>query len=937
MADDANDLVAGLKADVDQHLSSSSQAAPEAPANDLVSGLKADVDRHLSGEPVQAPAPVAPKTDLSKMQFPDKVIHWESGGNPNAHAAGSSAVGSGQFLNSTWVPLVRQNRPDLADKSDAEILAMRSDPQLSRDMINAYGNQNAKHLEANGVPVSDATKYGAHWFGPDGYTKIHNADPATPIEKIIGDGPAALNRLSGKTTGDVKAIAQQRMGADAEQTPGSGDWFDTIEQAGENLVPSAGKALAGVARTVMHPIDTVSTLAKIGKGLASKIDGYAGEKQDPDKKAKDEELVDALGASYKEKYGSIDGFKKYLAEDPAGVLMDASTVLGGGGTLAAKLPGMAGKAGEVAADVGKAINPLNPAGAVTDAVKSVTGGFKALDAAGNVTPKVDTAIKKATDGAMSGADLVDPAVKQAFAETVAKKGLSDATVKEALLRSLGLKAPTQSVTGVKVAGAAKEATEAAIEHNNDALDTAGAGLAGNHAPHDLGSALDQAHTASINKAGAAYDKIRNISGSFGPLNPGNGSLGALGTTINKTLTKSGIPTDLKAARATGYTQTAAGIKLLQDYWGSGKSLMYGPGGHVDAKEILAMRKALNNLRSGARGADVKGVGDVIDSFDQHLQSESALGKFKDANGRPVYGLGQQINVANAAYKAHFNTFDQSPSPAMRSAVTQLKDKQTFSPSGQRLPGGDLDRYTSAPGALVRDLLHPTKGANTYNQLSKAFGGNTAPIDSVIRNALLGDKPVKNAAQLLRDPNSVAAKAFASTPDDLAKARHIQAARDINNTKPSANPKFGLKGMMKGILNKGLGSFAGYETIGAPGLVVGPIVENALEKGGDFLAKRSALKGAPNTSGITSRAVKGAARRLISPVGLAAAHYKDEARKVDDGIKRAAGGRVDVDALVQRLVNKWKAAKKHTDATTKPLLEQPDSAIVRALNIAQEHI
>ena len=57
------------------------------------------------------------------------------------------------------------------------------------------------------------------------------------------------------------------------------------------------------------------------------------------------------------------------------------------------------------------------------------------------------------------------------------------------------------------------------------------------------------------------------------------------------------------------------------------------------------------------------------------------------------------------------------------------------------------------------------------------------------------------------------------------------------------------------------------------------------------------------------------------------------------VARATGGRTgqSKEQLVNRLINRWKAAKKATDATTKPLLSQPDAAIVRALNIAQEHI
>lgn len=51
------------------------------------------------------------------------------------------------------------------------------------------------------------------------------------------------------------------------------------------------------------------------------------------------------------------------------------------------------------------------------------------------------------------------------------------------------------------------------------------------------------------------------------------------------------------------------------------------------------------------------------------------------------------------------------------------------------------------------------------------------------------------------------------------------------------------------------------------------------------------------------------------------------------ISRASGGKVDHEALVVRLIRKWKEAKKETNKTTEPLLKLPDAAIVKALDIA----
>jgi hypothetical protein len=53
------------------------------------------------------------------------------------------------------------------------------------------------------------------------------------------------------------------------------------------------------------------------------------------------------------------------------------------------------------------------------------------------------------------------------------------------------------------------------------------------------------------------------------------------------------------------------------------------------------------------------------------------------------------------------------------------------------------------------------------------------------------------------------------------------------------------------------------------------------------------------------------------------------------IARASGGRTGPsdDALVERLMKRWRAAKRGEDASTKPLLNVPDAAIIHALKVS----
>ena len=691
-SDNNDDVYAGLKSDVDKHLAGVTANAagtpPEGaavPEDDVYAGLKSDVDKHLAvmaGHGVDQVAKNGPKhIDLSKLPYAKKVMRFESQGDPNAKNPASSATGAGQFEDEPWLGVISKHRPDLVQgKSREQILAMRKDPQLSEQMVDAFGNDNAETLTANGVPVSDATKYGAHRFGSSGYTKIHNADPKTPIEDIIGRHTADINRLTGKSAGDVKEMLAQNMGPDYAP-PQEQDWGDTIEKAGENLLPSTGHLAAGVASSVMHPIDTFSTLKQLSTGISSKIDGYAGREQKPEQKAKDEALVDAMMNQYKEDYGSLAGFQKKLSEDPASVLFDASTLLTGGGGIVGKLPGAVGKAGEIAADVGKMVNPLNPLGAVSSGVKALTTPTAAVDKAGNITAKTDAIIKKVTGDKMSAADLVDPEVKAKFVETVGKKGVSESSVREGLLRSIGLKAPTPVVEGTAVEANIADRVKEAVGENNDKLAEHASNAAGVHlgsaGPQaGIAEALDNAHTESINKASAAYDKIRSMPGSFGPKMP---EMGQFAARVKANLDKSGIPmADLQTLARTGHPQSANALKLIEDYWGKGRSLMQNRGpGDINSREILTMRKALGNLKDAASGSDIKGVSDIINAFDDHLADMSSRGLFKDANGMPLPNIGKQIKAANAGYRQHYETFENpnGVNNAVVNAVKKLKKQQ----------------------------------------------------------------------------------------------------------------------------------------------------------------------------------------------------------------------------------------------------------------------
>jgi hypothetical protein len=158
----------------------------------------------------------------------ERIISAESNGDPNAKNEHSSATGLGQFLNETWLSLIRAHRPDLAEgRSKTEVLALRRDPKIAREITGRFTERNAEMLRKRGLTVTPGTLYLAHFAGGAGavalLSSLEDADAAfvmaradatgrTKREKIIKANPF-LERF---TVADLKSWADRKM-----RVPGS--------------------------------------------------------------------------------------------------------------------------------------------------------------------------------------------------------------------------------------------------------------------------------------------------------------------------------------------------------------------------------------------------------------------------------------------------------------------------------------------------------------------------------------------------------------------------------------------------------------------------------------------------------------------------------------------------------------------------------------------
>jgi hypothetical protein len=94
------------------------------------------------------------------------------------------------------------------------LLALKSDPALSKAMTDAYAADNGAILSKAGHETSPGNTYLAHFAGPQGAVSVLGADPSTPVAQILGDKVVKANPfLANMTAGDLRAWAGKKMGA----------------------------------------------------------------------------------------------------------------------------------------------------------------------------------------------------------------------------------------------------------------------------------------------------------------------------------------------------------------------------------------------------------------------------------------------------------------------------------------------------------------------------------------------------------------------------------------------------------------------------------------------------------------------------------------------------------------------------------------------------
>jgi hypothetical protein len=186
----------------------------------------------------------------------------ESSLDPTARASTSSAVGLFQFLEGTWLQVMKEQGPRLgyqsyADqitrtaegdyvvrdpKARAEILGLREDPRIAADLAAAFTRTNGEYLRARfGRMPSAGELYIAHFLGAQGAEKLFLAGLQNPDQLAVNLFPrqAQANRAIFYADGQPRTIREvyRVLVAKHEGTASSG--FTVQQMSGQGTTQPA--------------------------------------------------------------------------------------------------------------------------------------------------------------------------------------------------------------------------------------------------------------------------------------------------------------------------------------------------------------------------------------------------------------------------------------------------------------------------------------------------------------------------------------------------------------------------------------------------------------------------------------------------------------------------------------------------------------------------
>jgi hypothetical protein len=367
-----------------------------------------------------------------------------------------------------------------------------------------------------------------------------------------------------------------------------------------------------------------------------------------------------------------------------------------------------------------------------------------------------------------------------------------------------------------------------------------------------------------------------------------------------------------------------------------------------ANESSSIRPIMNDLRSG----------NPI-SFERFENARSNLATLQRTN--------TPEGVAAGIVR---NTLESMPLPPEAAPLKDLADKARSAAKAQF----DLSRDNPAYDAAVNDNVPKSKGLHVIGAPSPLAGnfldtyatGNGKVASPALVNRLKAAVPDPVLAQSI-EGHALNKLSSAAGIDNLGNGtfRNASYKNAVDAMAPKASALLSpdtidnvqrLKRVSGYVNNEGKASstnrsntMLALQRFGAVGTEVpstaAGLVSHGLDTASDMAAAHVAGPVGIGAKRLTQGILKGKAEAKASKsIKDAKLKFAQDATKAGAGldyvptapprVQRASGGKVDRhEELVQKLMNRWRAAKKATDKTTKPLLHVSDNTIAKALEIA----
>ena len=174
--------------------------------------------------------------------FLDRLMSAESGGLAHAKNPRSTALGPFQFIKSTFLEITRRHFPaDIAGLSETQILARRTDHDLSRRAAAVFCKDSVRYLKEQGLEPTFAHLRLAYLLGPADAARVMQAQEQTPVVRLLSPAVIKANPFMRRMqVGDLLAKSERDVSREPADLPRTVRVASTPVQARQTRVVRVG-------------------------------------------------------------------------------------------------------------------------------------------------------------------------------------------------------------------------------------------------------------------------------------------------------------------------------------------------------------------------------------------------------------------------------------------------------------------------------------------------------------------------------------------------------------------------------------------------------------------------------------------------------------------------------------------------------------------------